>query len=263
MTRHKKKPFIKLRSLYLWHRYAGITAAVFLLILAVSGLFLNHTVDLEMDRNYIRNTWLLDWYEIEAPQRIINYATPQHNISLVEDQLYFDQQAIRGHFDFLAGAIELQDIVLIAVDTQILLLTHQGELIERIIDIDGHRVQIGAIGSVAQHIAIQTDDFLLTDIDFSNWQTASRQDILNIAWSYPTRLPTHLRRFLEHDYRSNILTLERVMLDLHSGRILGSYGIYLMDAAAIILILLAISGSFIWYQQLRKRRQHRHKKTAK
>lgn len=264
MTRHKhkSKSFFKLRSLYLWHRYAGISAAILLLILAVTGLFLNHTVSLKMDRSFISNEWLLDWYDIEAPQRMISYATKRHNVTLVEDKLYLDKQSVEGHFESLAGAIELQDIIIIAIDTQLLLFTNEGELIERINDIDGRRVQLGAIGHVAEKIAVQTNGFLLTDIDFSTWRVASQKDILDIDWSYPARLPVNIRHHLEHDYRSNILTLERIMLDLHSGRILGDSGVYLMDTAAIMLILLALSGSYIWLQQLRKRRQHRHKKTA-
>jgi len=262
MTRHKynSKPFIKLRSFYLWHRYVGISAAVFLLTLAISGLFLNHTVTLKMDRSFISSEWLLDWYEVEAPQRTINYATKDHSVTLIEDKLYLDKKSINGHFESLAGAIELQGMVIIAIDTQLLLFTADGELIERISDINGRRVLLGAIGTLDKRIVIQTDDFLITDIDFSTWQTASKKDILHIAWSYPTRLSNNLRLYLAHDYRSNILTLERIMLDLHSGRIFGDKGVYLMDAAAIMLILLALSGSFIWIQQLRKR--HQHKKTA-
>jgi len=261
MTRHKRKPkpLIKLRSLYLWHRYGGISAAILMLLLAVTGIFLNHTVELKLDKRFISSESLLNWYDIEAPQRAIGYATQHHNITLVEDKLYLDKRPLHGHFESLAGAIELQDVIIIAVDTQLLLFTEQGELIERITDIDGRRVQIGAIGKLDDKIVIQTNNFLLTDLDFSSWQSASQQDILMIAWSYPTRLPVALRHHLEHDYRSNILTTERIILDLHSGRILGQFGVYLMDAAAIMLILLALSGSYIWLQQLRKRRSHQRK----
>jgi len=257
MTRHKKKPLIQLRSLYLWHRYAGISSALLILILAISGLLLNHTTNLNLNRNFVNNEWLLDWYEIEPPQRALSYATERHTVTLIEDKLYLDKKSINGHFESLAGAIELQNIIIIAVDTQLLLFTADGELIERFNEINGKRVLIGAIGKIAQQPVIQTDDFLLSDMDFSKWQSASKNEILKISWSYPTRLPNKLRRALEYDYRSNILTLERIMLDLHSGRILGNNGIYLMDAAAIMLILLSLSGSYIWLQQLRKRRQHK------
>jgi len=257
MTRHKKRPLIQLRSLYLWHRYAGISSALLLLILAISGLLLNHTTDLNLNRSFVNSEWLLDWYEIEPPQRALSYATEQHTVTLIEDKLYLDKKPINGHFESLAGAIEVQNIIVIAVDAQLLLFTTGGELIERITEVDGRRILIGAIGKIAQQPVIQTDDFLLTDIDFSTWQSASKNEILKIGWSYPTRLPNNLRRTLEHDYRSNILTLERIMLDLHSGRILGNNGVYLMDAAAIMLILLSLSGSYIWLQQLLKRRQHK------
>jgi len=255
MSHRKQRHFLKLRSLYLWHRYIGISAALFVVVLAVTGVFLNHTVTLKLDRSFISAPWLLNWYDIELPQRSISYSTEKHYVSLVEDKLYIDEQVVTGHFESLAGAIELQDIIIIAADTELLLFTHDGELIEKIHDINGSRALIAAIGKTSQRIAVQANDFLLTDIDFSSWQQASRKKILDIAWSYPTRLPHQLRTSLAENYRSNTLTLERVMLDLHSGRILGKTGVYLMDAAAIMLILLSMSGGFIWLQQLRKRRK--------
>jgi uncharacterized iron-regulated membrane protein len=41
---------------------------------------------------------------------------------------------------------------------------------------------------------------------------------------------------------STQITIERVLLDAHSGRLLGWWGKYLVDAFAIILSLLLISG---------------------
>ncbi len=48
------------------------------------------------------------------------------------------------------------------------------------------------------------------------------------------------------------LSLDRILLDLHTGRILGDWGIYLMDAAAIILLLLTFSGIYNWYRSPRR-----------
>ena len=48
------------------------------------------------------------------------------------------------------------------------------------------------------------------------------------------------------DYLANILTLERVLLDLHSGRIMGAVGPWIMDAAAILLLVLALTGIWMW-----------------
>jgi len=43
------------------------------------------------------------------------------------------------------------------------------------------------------------------------------------------------------------------LLDLHSGRVLGASGIYLMDLAAVAMLLLAASGAWLWFQ---RRLQH-------
>jgi uncharacterized iron-regulated membrane protein len=67
---------------------------------------------------------------------------------------------------------------------------------------------------------------------------------------------------LLESFRGRGLTLERLILDLHSGRIFGAYGIYVMDAAAIVLLWLSGSGLWVWWrrqlQQKRKRHYQKH-----
>jgi len=263
MTRHKhkKKPLVKLRSLYLWHRYMGLSAALLVMILALTGIFLNHTEKFKLDSQFIENPWLLDWYDIEPPQRIISYVAKNNTVSLVEDQLYLNKQFISGHYDSLAGAIYFQDMIVVAIDKQLLLFTTEGELIERLIDINGQSLTLGAIGKIGDDLVIiQTDHTLLTDVDFNHWQSPSTQQLANAQWSSPSGLSIEAQQQLTHRYRANILTLERIMLDLHSGRIMGNTGVLIMDAAAVILLLLSLSGIWIWLQQRFKRAAHRPKK---
>ena len=67
MTKHHPKPRIKqLRSLYLWHRYIGLAAALFVIVLTVTGLLLNHTEELGLDSSSVQSDTLLDWYGIHA-----------------------------------------------------------------------------------------------------------------------------------------------------------------------------------------------------
>lgn len=51
---------------------------------------------------------------------------------------------------------------------------------------------------------------------------------------------------------SRWISAERIVLDVHSGRILGPAGPYLMDGAAIALLLLAASGIWGWARIRRK-----------
>jgi len=47
---------------------------------------------------------------------------------------------------------------------------------------------------------------------------------------------------LQVAWRGQGLTVERVLLDLHSGRILAAAGVWLMDVVAVCMIVLALSG---------------------
>ncbi|WP_126456664.1 PepSY domain-containing protein [Sulfuriflexus mobilis] len=265
MTRHKhKKPFaIKLRSLYLWHRYIGLSVALLTVILAVSGLMLNHTDRLGLDRQHVASEWLLDWYGIEAPARLSSYPVAQEHVSLVEDRLYLGQRVLPGHYTQLVGVLSFDKLIIIAVDQQLLIATSGGEIVERIGEVEGLPAAPLAIGRLGnRQLALRTaDGIYLTNVEFTAWQAGSLAPT-DIDWSTPGTLPDKLGQTLRRHYQQSTLPVERVVLDIHSGRILGSFGVYLMDIAAILLIILAASGSLIWAQQLHKRLTHRNKKTG-
>ena len=67
----------------------------------------------------------------------------------------------------------------------------------------------------------------------------------------------NLRPELEEAYRGTGLTLERVLLDIHAGRIPGATGVFLVDAAALLFLVLAISGLWLWARHLVNARRHR------
>lgn len=260
MTRHKK-PLIKLRSFYVWHRYMGLSVMLFALLLAITGMLLNHTASLQLDRKAITSDWLLDWYDIESPQRLISYVADNQAISLVEDQLYFNARAIAGRYDAIAGALAVDGMIVVAADTHILLLTPQGEIIERLTDVDGKAQTVLAIGlHPSGKLALRSDNAIfLTTSDFAGWQQTPNRDKA-ITWVTPTKIPQALQQQVKQDYRSHILSMERIMLDLHSGRFFGEAGVIVVDIAAILFMLLAVTGLWMWMQQQRKRRQHRRRR---
>jgi len=47
-----------------------------------------------------------------------------------------------------------------------------------------------------------------------------------------------------------------VVLDLHSGRIAGRWGVWVVDAAAALMLVLAVSGFVLWVNLRRKERYH-------
>jgi hypothetical protein len=93
-----------------------------------------------------------------------------------------------------------------------------------------------------------------SDSNFLEWQKIQTPEA---TWSRPAAAPAELVTALQQAYRGTGLSLERVLLDTHSGRILGAWGVYLVDAAAFAFLLLACSGIWLWSRRRASARAHR------
>ena len=256
MSRHKNNPrFKKLRSMYIWHRYVGISAALLVLILAVTGLMLNHTGELELDSQHIQNDWLLDQYGIRAPEDIRSYQVEGRWLSQWGERLFPNQAEIGETQEKLLGGLFYKGMLIMAMESEVWLLTPEGELIEKLGSNEGLPAGMSAVGIGDNgQLAVMTVRGIYTaDRDLLIWQDAPETITV---WVNSKDLPASLYQHLLQKYRGHGLSLERVILDLHSGRIFGQYGIYIMDAAAVLMLFLAISGSWIWgIRQIRNRQR--------
>jgi hypothetical protein len=249
---HHRKHRLKLRSFYVWHRYMGVSAALFALIIAVTGLMLNHTEDLRLGSKHIKNDWVLDWYGIQAPQHLRSYPAGGQHITLMGEHLYLNRKEIDGDFHDLAGAVFLNDLFVIAVSDSILLLTVQGDIVEQLGSEDGIPAGIRRIGVDGKGglVTQSSPDFYTSDADFVKW-SHREQAPADVRWAHAKGLDPGLKLLLQKHYRGEVLPLERLVLDLHSGRFFGQAGPWVFDIAAILLILLALSGSWIWLKRRR------------
>jgi hypothetical protein len=260
MTRHhvSKSPARLLRSLYIWHRYIGLVAALFVVLLAVTGMLLNHTEELALDARFISSPVLLDWYGIHAPDHTRLYRTGSLAIAGMDNQLYVNGNRISGINGTLHGAVAIRDMIVVALSSQLLLLTSQGELVERLDDATGIPAGIEKIGVSAQQLPVlhtAASDFM-PDTELMNWKPAA---LPHVTWSDSSPASSAEQSALDLAWRGNALSLERVLLDIHSGRIAGRAGVYAVDAAAILFLLLAASGVWLWGRRRASLRAHQHR----
>ena len=260
MTRHnKKKSRAKLlQSLYIWHRYIGISTAIFVIILAFTGLVLNHTDELELDAAYVQSDFMLDWYGINAPGELVSYPAGSAYITAVNNKIFWGSKPLLHLSAPLAGVQAYGDLVVIVAGGSPVLFTAEGELVEKLENVAGVPTGIQAIGLSSQgSLAVKTARGLyLTDENLLEWV---RADGPEINWSSTHATEPALLRSLQKAYRGSGLPMERIMLDLHSGRILGSAGVYIMDAAAIGFLVLAASGVWLWVRRRASVKAHRQK----
>jgi len=258
MTRHPKARSRArlLRSLYIWHRYFGLAAAVFVILLSVTGIALNHTDSLHLDTSYVQSDTLLDWYGIHAPAAISSYRTGASTISQVGDQVYWNAHRMAAVEPPLRGAVAFADLVVVALDASLLLYTDHGELIEQLGPAAGVPAPIQAVGirSGGELVIKTTSGNYLTDENFLGWKTLADS---GITWAAAAQPGQELAQALRRAYRGSGLPLERVLLDLHSGRILGEAGVWLVDAAAVLFLILAASGVWLWGRRRASAREHR------
>jgi hypothetical protein len=244
------QPHRKSHPYGLVHRYGGITSALFVIVVCTTGLLLNHTDQLELAKKTVTANWLLDWYGIEAPP-IVSYGFASQYASQLDQTIYLGTTPVQGSYAHLQGMVSAESNVLVATADQLIVITPKGELIEILDSLHGIPANIRRIGLTPDGglIVDAADNLWTADDNLLGW---TRKDAKDITWSVTTTLPPSLEDAISIHFRGAGLPLERILLDLHSGRIFGRAGPWLGDAVAILFILLAITGIWMWFKTRRR-----------
>ncbi len=230
------------RFIYKLHRYIGLLSAIFLINLSVTGILLNHSQDLALDKSNIGDTYILDWYGIEAGEINRSFLTETARISQLENKVYFNQQFILDSQQTLLGVVSSRHYLLLAFTDSLLMMSHSAETIESFqqsnvlkIGLDNHQQII---------LATTQDQYLSSNDDLLSWHRIQLPE--TVLWSESSPVPQTLQKQIQTNYRQHILTTEKFILDLHSGQLFGEAGKWLTDGIAVILILLSLTGCSIW-----------------
>lgn len=251
----RKKPF----AFFLWHRRLGLTALVLVFILSITGIMLNHTESLSLDESVIESDLILNWYGINPQGTPLNFNTDNSWISQWNRQIFFNGNSLISHKQKMSGAVELDEVIAIALGTDVLLIDNAGDVIELMKNSSTSPVK--SIGLLENKIVLmdELNNYYLSDAQFTQFSRSEKQNSLLVTWSSASTLTDFKINQLKQSYRGQGLNLERVILDLHSGRIFNdNWGIYIMDASAIIMMLLGISGVWVWWSRKLKMRNKRH-----
>ncbi len=248
-------------ALKVWHRRLGLSAATFVLILAISGIFLNHANDWSLDQQTVSSSILLDWYGIKQPVSLTSYTLGDKLVTRIGDEVFLDTREIAHCTGQLQGAVALPDqaFVVIACDNELFVLTEHYELVERLGAAHSMPRPLDKIGRYENELVLSTaTGFFLADIDRLSWssladsKTATRQTTINWAETVPT--PRALGEALGKHFVGEGITVERLLLDIHSGRIIGPWGVYLVDVMAILFVILAVTGFIMWWREVPRRK---------
>jgi len=197
-----------------FHRWMGIASAIFLLVLALTGLALNHTERLGLNQIKVSNGWILQRYGMLGASDISSFRIGgADTLSHMEGQLYLNGEPLA------AGGLptdlwQEDGLLVIATAEDQIFITADGEFVERV---PGARDAADASGERLEMETAPTDEGI-------------RQAILK-------------------HHQGEGLSLYRVLLDLHSGRLFGWGGRTVMDLTAVAIVLLVSSGLGGWLRK--------------
>ncbi len=240
---HKKKRGSAMRRL---HRGFGIGAAAFVLFMVLSGLAINHARDLELDQRHVELPLILKWYGLGEPENMRSYEAGGRWLSFAGSQLYLDGRPVSTLANG-AGAIFNENILIAAGSSELILLDRDGVLIERMPWDQVEKNPVEAIGLLPDgSVALKSRNQLWrADTQLLDWQMIE-QATANPQWATSKQAPEEIRLAVMRQYRGAGVSLERLLLDFHSGRIFGTAGLLVYDLLALAVGFLAISGLVLW-----------------
>ena len=209
-----------------------------LIYLLATGIPLQFTDQLKLPATHVSAQGLLDWYGLEAPRGV----TVSGRTSYLDGMLFDDGVYVTAS-KRLVGAVRTGAVRLVA-DTETAWL----------IEIDGNRLLeattigvIDRIGTTPDGVVLEAGDgYLEADADFANWLPLTVEPG-EVFWSGVERASPSQEAETRNSFLERMLTWERVLQDLHSGRFFGILGILIVDAATILLLILAGTGLVIWW----------------
>lgn len=215
---------------------------------------LNHTDTLKLDKTSITNQWLQQWYGIKMPDQQGYVKLDSEWIAQIGQRVYFNQKELPNESSEMIGAYKNDRYIIIGFKKLIMLLTHDGGLIEKINHEAGLPFPIMKMGinKNKDKVMFMVDqNFYSSDDEFLSWKKVQAKHYTLLTLTQPSKIEIGAFR---KRYLGNDLNLERVLLDIHSGRLFSWIGVLIYDITALFMIILSFTGFWMWHCRFKKRR---------
>ena len=238
-----------------WHRRLGLSLFFMIIFLALSGFALNHSLGLKLSNTKLSSAWLLSWYGLEqAASDGFQLSSGNWLYQAGDNQLLLNKESIAQCQPPLLSVVESEQQLLALCNDALVILTPQGELIESFTQLQG--LPAGLTGLIAQdnQLYLRGESGVQTFDPDSLALMPSNISLLP-ANSAPAPLPDSIKEYLKEQQISSSISMETLILDLHSGRFFGNAGVLFIDIIGLLLCVLAITGLWAWVNNQRYRKE--------
>lgn len=202
------------RYIILCHRYLGGTLAIFLILFIITGVLLNHSEELNLSQKHIN-----------LPNKL-------------------KTQQTESQCQPLRGVIAIKDLIIIACSQQIALITQKGKIIEQLTTTQLPPGNIQTIAKDQNELIIKTEQGTYRyDENIITWKPTEPK---NYNWTPTKQLPAKLKKQLTKNNPTPGKPLTDFLLNLHTLKIIGPAGKWLLDIIALALLILTLTGLLKW-----------------
>jgi len=233
---------ITLKKIVDLHRYIGLGICIFLVHLALTGIFLNHSIGLRLDKTYVTWPWLLNQYNLSVPEPVNIFTIGKNNFSTIDGEVFFNDKPIFLAEEELLGAVQNRDTFILASSSTISVISEEGYIINK----------DNVFPFTIKNIGIYGDEVVINDIEDKIWSSESINGVwkltenMTVQWSTEGSItPTNQEKIRKY-YVGDGVSLEQIILDFHSGAIFQKAGKIFFDVISILLIILSFTGIWLW-----------------
>lgn len=237
-----------------WHKRAGLFAFVFLGWLGITGIFLNEASDLDLNARRVDWSWLMAIYGLHAEPPATGLGAGGHWLAMAGGASVLDGKPLDPALDAPLGLAAAPEpgggkLMLYAAQSGSVVLLHpDGSRVDELrmppLPIEAIR-RIGVVKGHPGNIAIQgSDTAYQSDDEGESWKPVPATDV---QWSVPQPLPPDVRSALLPYSRPSV-SVQQLLVDVHSGRLFGRFGTYVIDVVGLAALLLATTGVWMMYR---------------
>jgi hypothetical protein len=230
------------------HRRLGMVVVLFIILLAATGVLLNHTENMGLAERPVPGFIGSLIYDLDSVTGVEAWLVGDRWLYTMNHQLYLEDSPVDYCDGSLIGAVEIEQLLVALCSKELLIIDRNGDLVERISVGSGIPSGVTALAPADKGLVFRVGQelrlFNLDRLESSPWSAGEE----SIEWNNSQPLPAYLLDQLQ--ISAPEFNLERLILDIHSGRILGSWRQLVMDLVAILILVLAVGG--VVMMQLRK-----------
>lgn len=237
----KNKALVK--KSYKLHRRIGTLCSIPIILIALTGIFLNHSGFFSLNKIFIKNSALLSFYKMQPKELPKGFKVSKNWVSSFEGGLYLDDTKLTEINSKLISATKLNKILVAANKNYLFLIdTKDKFIIEKMGSESLPKGEIIALAVKDKSLLLDTEKGKFkTNFKLSKFKEDKRPEL-----EIPKKslLPKELEEKVLQNFRGEGVSLSKIMLDIHTGAMFGASGRFVWDIFAACLLLLVGTGLY-------------------